>query len=147
MKNIIKCFSIFAILLVSCSNNDDSGNEQTNPVPQARECTSTSALIGESKALRASNRYGISGNVTIISDCEIQITNFFYNGTGPSVSVYAGINGNYSNGVNMSEVINGRRFEGETLNLFLPEGASFNEFNSISIWCFEFDVDFSSVNF
>jgi hypothetical protein len=138
-----------AIALTSCSENgiNRNGNLQANPAPEPQDCASTSSLVGETRALRVSSRYGIRGDVTIISDCEIEISNFFYNGTGPNVSVYAGVNGRFSTGVNMSNNLNGRRFEGETLNLFLPEGSSFNEFNSISIWCYEFDVDFSSASF
>lgn len=146
MKNFVKCFLVSSILMLSCSDNE-SGNLIANAIPVEQDCPSTSSLVGQSRALRVSNTYGISGLVTIISDCEIEISNFTYNGRGPNVSVYAGINGDFDNGVNMSENLNGRRFNGETLKLFLPEGSSFNEFNSISIWCFEFDIDFSSASF
>ena len=47
----------------------------------------------------------------------------------------------------MSDILNGRSWEGETLNLFLPEGFTFDDINSFSVWCFEFDVDFSSASF
>jgi len=119
MKNFVNYFFVLALVFVSCSDTN----------------------------LRLSQIYGISGQVTIISDCEIEISNFFYNGSGPNISVYAGIDGDFESGVNLSEPLNGRTFEGETLNLFMPEGASFTEFNSISIWCYEFDVDFSSAFF
>jgi len=160
MKNLIKYSFVLMLLFASCSSSDDSDSTeiiqdngvvfnplQANPAPQARDCTSTSPLIGLSRELRISSIYGISGTVTIISDCEIELSNFFYNGTGPNISVYAGIDNDFENGVNMSEPIQGTRFEGETLRLFLPENASFNDFNSISIWCYEFDVDFSSASF
>ena len=158
MKNFIKYFFALTLVFTGCSEDDQSENLiqdngvvfnplQANPAPQPRDCESSSSLIGESRELRISTIYGISGTVTIVSDCEIEISNFFYNGTGPNISVYAGVNGDFEGGVNMSEPINGQRFEGETLNLFLPEGTSFNEFNSISIWCYEFDVDFSSASF
>jgi len=94
-----------------------------------------------------SELYGISGVVTIVSDCQIEISDFFYNGLGPNISVYGAVDGDFRSGVNMSVPLNGRTFEGETLNLFLPEGSSFDEINSFSIWCFEFDVDFSSASF
>lgn len=154
MKNLVAFLFVFSVILVGCSDDQEGeineqgfNNLQANPPSGPRDCTSTSSLIGESRQLRVSNLYGISGLVTIISDCEIEISEFFYNGSGPNISVYAGINNDFDAGVNMSAPLNGRSFEGETLNLFLPEGASFNEFNSISIWCFEFDVDFSSASF
>ena len=121
--------------------------EFANPVPEARDCASTNSLVGQIRALRESSLYGISGDVTIVSDCEVRISNFFYNGAGPNVSFYGGIDGDYRGGVNMSDILNGRSWEGETLNLFLPEGFSFEEINSFSVWCFEFDVDFSSASF
>jgi len=155
MKNVLKYTFVLIILFVSCSDNDDQEEDadvafsplQANPAPEARDCPSTSPLVGQSRDLRISALYGIRGVVTIVSDCEIEISNFFYNGSGPNISVYAGIDGDFDSGVNMSVPLQGRSFEDETLNLFLPEGASFNEFNSISIWCFEFDIDFSSASF
>lgn len=156
MKTFLKYFFALTFVLVGCSSSDDQNdgddnqqalNLQANPAPEPRDCSSTSVLVGESRELRVSSLYGISGLVTIISDCEIEISDFFYNGSGPNISVYAAIDGDFEAGVNMSIPLNGRSFEGETLNLFLPEGTSFNEYNSISIWCFEFDVDFSSASF
>jgi len=149
MKKFMSIFIFLAFLTVGCSDSDDDGNIslQANPAPVAQTCESTSPLVGQTEQLRVSQLYGISGDVTIVSDCQIQISNFFYNGLGPNVSVYGGIDGNYRNGVNLSVPLNGRAWEGETLNLFLPEGSTFNEINSISIWCFEFDVDFSSARF
>ena len=118
-----------------------------NPVPEGRSCPSTNSLVGETRALQVSPLYGISGDVTIVSDCEIEISNFFYNGLGPNVSFYGATNGNFRAGINMSEELNGRVWQGETLNLFLTEDTSFDEINSFSVWCFEFDVNFSSASF
>ena len=157
MKNLLKYLFVLSFVIVGCSDSDDQATEtedgvvfnplQANPASLPRDCDSSSPLVGVTRPLRISNLYGISGLVTIVSDCEIEISNFFYNGAGPNISVYAGIDNDFVNGVNMSEHINGQVFESATLNLFLPDGASFNEFNSISIWCYEFDVDFSSASF
>ncbi len=147
MRNIFKCFIFLNLaLLMGCAEEDESVTF-ANPVPEARSCPSTNSLVGQTRALRVSGLYGIRGNVTIVSDCEIEISNFFYNGLGPNVSFYGGVDGDFEAGVNMSEVLNGRAWQNETLNLFLPEGRSFDEINSFSVWCFEFDVDFSSASF
>jgi len=147
MKNVIKSFVFLNLILLMSCGKDDESVAFANPVPGARSCLSTNALVGETRALRVSNAYGIRGDVTIVSDCEIQISNFFYNGQGPNVSFYGAVDGDYRGGINMSEVLSGRVWENETLNLFLPEGSSFNEINSFSVWCFEFDVNFSSTSF
>lgn len=147
MKTFINYFMVFTFLLVGCSNDQEGPVLQANPTPEARTCTSTHPLVGESRALRVSNTYGISGEVTILSDCEIQISDFFYNGLGPNVSIYGGLNGDFASGINLSQPIDGRSFQGETLTIFLPEDTNLDEINSFSVWCFEFNQDFSSASF
>ncbi len=146
MKNYFLYLTLLSFLLVGCSN-DEEGVALPNPVPQAQDCPSTHSLVGESRALRVSNTYGISGMVNIVSDCQIEITNFFYNGLGPAVSIYGGNNGNFDDGISLSAAIQGRRFQGETLTVFLPEGTTLDEINSFSVWCFQFNIDFSSASF
>jgi len=146
MKKFIYYIAIFSFISLGCSG-DDNSVELPNEAPESRACESTNSLVGQSRELRVSNTYGISGLITIVSDCEIEITDFFYNGSGPNVSFYGGLNGNYRDGINLSDPIDGRRFEGETVNLFLPDGLTFDDINSFSVWCFEFNVNFSSATF
>ena len=146
MKNYSLVLFVATLFILGCSNDEDSVS-LPNPVPEAQDCPSTNALVGQSRELRVSTTYGIRGTVNIVSDCEIQITNFFYNGLGPAVSVYGGNNGNFADGLSLSAPIQGRRFEGETLTVFLPEGTTLDEINSFSIWCFQFNIDFSSASF
>ena len=149
MKNYMYYFAFIGMVLMGCDDEQDSASLLANPAPAARACASTNTLVGQSRDLRVSSLYGISGTVSVLSDCEIEFSNFFYNGLGPNVSIYAGVDGNFSPGVgiNLSEPIQGRVFEGETFSVFLPEGRTLDEFNSFSVWCFEFDIDFSSATF
>jgi len=147
MNNRFFYLLIASLVCISCSSDPDVIEIEGSTVPAARVCESTHSLVGESRDLRVSNTYGISGTVTIKSDCEIEISNFFYNGSGPNVSIYGGKNGDFRSGVNLSVPITGQSFQGETISVFLPEGTSLDEINSFSIWCFQFDVDFSSANF
>jgi len=147
MRNIIRSFALLSTVLLIGLIGCAEPFTFANPAPSARNCSSTNSLVGQTRALRVSNVYGISGDVTIVSDCEIEVSNFFYNGAGPNVSFYGALDGDFGAGINMSEILNGRSWEGETLNLFLPEGTSFDDINSFSVWCFEFDVDFSSTSF
>ncbi len=145
MKNsIIYLGFIFVALLMSCNGGDPGF---ANPTPEARDCEATNARVNQTRSLSISPAYGISGEVTIVSDCQIEVSNFFYDGTGPAVSFYGAADGDFRSGVNMSEVLNGRTWEGETLNLYLPEGTTFDDINSFSVWCYEFDVNFSSAFF
>lgn len=149
MKNLLS-YSLFilSILFVSCSSSDV--DVELDPVVEAEtaeECESTHPLVGQSRAFRVSSIYGISGNVTIVSDCQIRLTNFNYNGTGPAVAIWAADDADWLNGTNISAPIQGTSFANATVDLFLPEGSTLDDFNSFSVWCFQFDIDFSSANF
>lgn len=148
MRNsIVNIILLSFIFLWSCNEEEVAPNSTEDEILEARSCASTHDLVGASSALAESDVYGISGDVTILSDCEIEISNFFYNGLGPNVRIYGALDGAFSEGFSISETLSGRAWEGETLNLFLPEGVTFDEVNSFSVWCFEFEVDFGSVHF
>ncbi len=145
IKKFIPFVLFLAVVFIGCS--EDDALPLINEVPEAQACDATHSLIGESRQLRVSNAYGISGTVTVISDCEIEFSNFNYNGTGPAVSIYGGLNGNFIEGRTLSEPIHGRAFDNETFSVFLPEGVTLDQFNSFSVWCFQFNIDFSSASF
>lgn len=144
MNNTIK-FLAFALLFILMGCGDD------DPMPAQidpdRICLEEHRLVGESGNLRVSSLYGISGTVVILNDCEAEIRNFFYNGLGPAVAIYGANNGDFDNGMGLTSPIQGQQFNGVTLPLTLPEGFTFDDINSFSVWCFEFDIDFSSVIF
>ena len=144
MNNSINIFALLSFLfLMSCnglSNFEDN-------IPEERVCEATNSLIGQTRSFPAGNIYNITGDVTVVSDCEIEVTNFNYDGRGPNVAFYSGVNGNFRVGFPMSDRLNGTNWEDATFSVYLPEGESFEDFNSFSIWCFQFNVDFSSVDF
>jgi len=142
MKNLMIYSFVLVMLLVGCSED-----ESAIVMEETADCGETHELVGQSMDLSSSTANGISGTVTIVSDCEIQISNFVYNGAGPNVSIYGGTNGDFESGISLSNPINGTVFQGETLTVFLPDGTSLDEINSFSVWCFEFNIDFGSVQF
>jgi len=95
-NNIIYLGFILMALLMSCNGGDPGF---ANPTPEERNCEATNALVNQTRSLSVSSIYGISGDVTIVSDCQIEVSNFFYNGTGPAVSFYGATDGDFRNGV------------------------------------------------
>lgn len=141
VKTLVLFF--FSLLITSC----DRGAELANEAPTVNEsCGSDHPLVGQTRAL-STRSHQVRGDVTIVSNCEIEISNFNYDGGGPDVHVYGGTGGNFSQGVNMSEGLNGPPVSGATVRAFLPESTSLDEINSFSIWCVQFSADFGSVNF
>ena len=134
---------LILILIISCSKEE---SELANAAPESRSCEQTHPLVGQSMDL-IPLQHGVSGVVTILSDCEIEISNFTFDGGGPQVHVYGGTDGVFSAGINISEQLNGRVYDGETLTLTLPETSSLDTINSFSIWCVKFRENFGSVVF
>lgn len=137
---------LFFALLIVVGGCGEETFDLANEAPNARECDSTHPLVGQSRDLSTSI-YISSGTVTVLSDCEIEISNFTYDGRGPAVTVYGASNGNFSAGVNLSEELNGTPTNNASFSVFLPEDSTLDELNSFSIWCYEFGIDFGSASF
>ncbi len=91
--------------------------------------------------------HDVSGVLTVTDNCTLTITNFVYDGEGPSVAFYSGVDGNYSSGQAISPTISGRAYSGGTITLNLPRGLSLDDFNSVSVWCYAFHANFGDAIF
>lgn len=115
----------------------DSGASATHPlVGTVRELTTRS--------------HAVSGTVTILDDRTIEVSNFVYDGGGPSVFFYTGTDGNYTTsggGRAIGEMLNGRVRNGETVILTLPDDVTLDDFNGLSVWCDIFNISFGDVAF
>ncbi|MFK7872553.1 MAG: DM13 domain-containing protein [Oligoflexales bacterium] len=122
------------------------------PVPQTervdlslsesqKNCGKTSQYIGKKMTLRK-RFHEVSGTITIIDDCTLHFDQFFYDGLGVDVRVYAGKNNDFDNGLTISQNILGRTFQGGKASLRLPEGMNLTDFNSLSIWCVPIGISF-----
>ena len=99
--------------------------------------------IGRVAVLRNSPTYGISGRAVIVDERTIQLQNFNYNGSGPDVRVYLGVDNDFINGPIITGPINGTVRQNATVDLPLPDDVTLDDFNSISIWCTIFNFSFS----
>lgn len=111
------------------------------------ECTSEHPLVGRTAEL-STFAHGVSGTLTVLNDCVIEVTNFNYDGGGPAVYFYAGVDRNYVTGsFPIGRQLNGQQWVNETLLLTIPEGKSLDDFNSLSVWCFDFNANFGDAVF
>lgn len=107
------------------------------------ECASTHPRVGTSAAF-VTLFHGVSGTLHVLDDCTLEINDFTYDGLGPSVFFYAGENRIYEG----SEVfyfpflLTGIQFDNDRLRLRIPEGKTLNDFDSLSVWCFDVRVNF-----
>jgi len=122
----------------------------TPPVEQGPvEVTSTNPLIGTTAEF-SNFSHDIGGTLTIIDDRTLEVTNFTYDGGGPSVFFYLGTDGNYSpsaGGVKVGTELNGAAFNGETVRIDLPPNITLDDFNGVSVWCDLFFINFGDAQF
>jgi len=92
----------------------------------------------------------VSGTLTIIDDRTLEISNFNYDGGGPSVYFYTGTDGQYRSqdgGRLIGPLLNGREYNNETLRVTLPDDLTLDDFNGVSVWCDIFSANFGDARF
>jgi len=111
-------------------------------------CASTHSKIGYTGEFTTFD-HDVAGTATIIDDCTIEITNFTYDGRGPAVYFYAGIDHDYNadTAFEIGDFLTGTAFDNETVRITLPEGRTFDDLTGISVWCVRFNADFGNVEF
>lgn len=110
-------------------------------------CGDDHPLVGESRNF-IRRAHGVSGKATILSNCEIKIEEFSFDGGGAgNVVIWGSLNSNFDIGYALSENLFGDEFSNEDFSVFLPEDMSLNDINSLSVWCIPFRANFGSVQF
>ena len=114
----------------------------------AENCTADHPFVGRTRQLSMLD-HGVAGTVLIKDDCTIEVSDFFYDGGGPSVYFYGGQNLNYigANAFSIGPLLSGTAWEGDTITLAIPEGKTLDDFDSISVWCFDFNANFGDAFF
>jgi len=112
------------------------------------DCGSSSSKVGYSGSFQTL-AHNVSGTATILDDCSFSISNFNYDGGGPAVYFY-GAQGNDFSGASafsMGSLLTGQVFNDATLTVVLPDGKTFDDFDSISVWCEDFNANFGDLKF
>lgn len=93
--------------------------------------------------------HNVSGKATIIDDCTIFISEFYYDGGGPEVYVYAAKEHDY-NGMSafaISQRISNIAYQNGSLTLKLPDGKTLDDLTGLSVWCVDFAANFGQMEF
>jgi len=91
--------------------------------------------------------HDVAGQVTVVDDCTLEIRGFAYDGLGPDVYFFAaqGIDYASSDSFIIGPRLNRSLWDNDSFRLTLPQGKTLDDFNSLSVWCLEFEIDFGSV--
>jgi hypothetical protein len=92
--------------------------------------------------------HGVSGTVAVLDADTLSFENFFFDGGGPAVYFYLTNDlGDVESGFILGDLLTGTVFSGDDFTVDLDAGKSLSDFNAISVWCADFDVDFGSGEF
>lgn len=111
-------------------------------------CSSDHRFVGRSIELSDLQGHGVSGTITVLDDCVLEVTNFNYDGGGPAVYFYAATDRSFSGDTfKIGPRLDNQRWVNDTIRLTLLDGQSLDDFNILSVWCFEFDINFGDALF
>ena len=140
---------LFIIALSACSSDSTSEPEEEVMTDDMKE-TSTEYSCEDSDhpnvgqmAILSTLSHQVAGQVLIKDNCTLEVTSFTYDGGGPAVYFYGGIDGDYeSAGFPIGNEINGMVFDNDTLIIKLPDPVHLDKMNGVSVWCADFAVSF-----
>jgi len=139
------------LAIVGCSNESNP----LSPPPDtnagdivADNCSADHPYVGRTRQL-SMLAHGVSGTVQILNDCTIEVTDFNYDGQGPAVYFYGGQNLIFigADAFSIGPQLNGTVWNSDTITLAIPEGKTLDDFDSISLWCFDFNANFGDAFF
>jgi cytochrome c len=113
--------------------------------PPVSACPKTHPRVGWKADLGMNTGEGeVSGFVTMIDDCTLELTSFSYNGDGIEVRVFGSKVSNFRPGFTIGPDLVRRRFVKATLRVQLPAGKTLDDLDWVSIWCVRARADFGS---
>ena len=129
---------------------DDAGTEPEptpEPTPEPPSgCSADNPLVGQRFPL-TERAHDVSGTLYFVDDCTLRIEDFTFDGGGIVVQVYVAENGDYRNGIPISEDLLGRRFDGEDFDMRLPAAVNLDTIDSLSVWCVGVGISFGDTRF
>jgi hypothetical protein len=93
--------------------------------------------------------HNVSGRAEFLDDCTIKITHFNYDGGGPEVYFYGGVDHNYSesDAFAMGQKISGIVYNNNEIILRIPDNKTLDDITGMSVWCVDFAANFGQVTF
>jgi cytochrome c len=109
------------------------------------DCAKSNPRVGWTADLGINTGEGqVSGFVTMVDDCTLELHDFSYDGNGIDVRVYGAKESSFKPAFTIGPNIVGRTFAKETWRVSLPAGKSLGDLDWVGIWCVAVGADFGS---
>lgn len=121
------------------------GNANGGTGGASSDCGRSNPRVGWTADLGINTGEGqVSGFVTMVDDCTLELHDFSYDGNGIDVRVYGAKDSSFKPAFTMGPNIVGRTFSNETWRVSLPAGKSLGDLDWVGIWCVAVGADFGS---
>lgn len=108
-------------------------------------CAKTNPRVGWTADLGINTGEGqVSGFVTMVDDCTLELRDFSYDGNGIDVRVYGAKDSSFKPAFTMGPNIVGRTFNKETWRVSLPADQTLGDLDWVGIWCVAVGANFGS---
>lgn len=115
------------------------------PTPPVSGCSKSHPRIGWKADLGINTGEGqVSGFVTMVDDCTLELTDFSYDGNGILVKVFGSKDKSFRPGFEIGPDLFGRKFKKATLRVTLPAGKTLDDLDWVAIWCVKARANFGS---
>ena len=139
----------------SDGSNNDSGDQsmddgQQNSGEMTYTCGNADHPMVGSVAILDTFSHQVMGEVRVKDNCTFEVIAFTYDGGGPNVYFYGGIDRNYTaeaGGFEIGPRLNGTTFDNDTFEFTVSSPEVLDRMNSISVWCYDFNANFGDGEF
>lgn len=108
-------------------------------------CTKNHPRVGWTADLGVNTGEGqVSGLVSVVDDCTLELHDFSYDGNGIDVRVYGSDNSSFRPAFTMGPNLVGQTFSKDTFRVTLPSEKTLDDLSWIGIWCVAVGADFGS---
>ncbi|MES1186934.1 MAG: DM13 domain-containing protein, partial [Myxococcales bacterium] len=120
-------------------------NEETGGGGGSSDCGKTNPRVGWTADLGVNTGEGqVSGLITMVDDCTLELHDFSYDGNGIDVRVYGSKDSSFRPAFTMGPNLVGRTFSKETWRVTLPADKTLADLDWVGIWCVAVGADFGS---
>jgi hypothetical protein len=133
-----------SIVATGCGGPGLVTGEGGEPAPAQTDCGADHELVGAVAVLDGRN-HDVAGTFTLVDDCTLVLEDFQFDGGGLDVRVVGSADGDFSTGhVLTTDLRRSEGYDGETLEIALPEGTTPDDVRELSVWCVPAGADFGS---